>query len=88
MAKYLVEAPHTPEQCLTALDQVVTTKPELLNEFQWGCMGGVHNGWAVLEADSESAARNLLPDSIREQGSVTEVTQFTPEQIEAYKTGH
>lgn len=84
MAKYMVEAPHTKERCLEALDEVLATGPELLAEFHWGCPVGVHNGWAIVEGESESAVRDMLPASQREKWGITEVTKFTPEQIEAY----
>lgn len=84
MAKYLVEAPHTKEECLTAVDEVLATGRELLAQFEWGCFAGVHTGWALVEAESASAVRETLPASQREKWSVTAVTKFTPEQIEAY----
>ena len=88
MAKYDIEAPHTPEQRLVTIGEVLATGPQLLDEFHWGCMAGVHNGWATVQAESESAARDKLPSSMRDKWSVTEVTKFTPEQIEAYKAAH
>ena len=84
MAKYMIEAPHTQEECLAALDEILATGPELLAQFQWGCMAGVHNGWALVEAESESAVRDMLPAAQRDRWSTTEVTKFTPDQIEAY----
>ena len=87
MAKYLVEAPHTEANCLEALDEIVATDTQLLDKFQWGCSAGVHNGWAIVEAESESAVRETLPASRRDEWGVTAVTKFTPEQIEAYHQG-
>ena len=83
MANFLVEAPHTGPECLAAMDEIVAERPNLLNDFSWGCFSGVHTGWASIEAESESAARNMLPKSQRDNWSVTEVTQFTEEQIRA-----
>ena len=57
MANYMVEAPHTDAQCLAAMDEIVAEQPQLLAELSWGCMSGVHTGWANVEAESESAAR-------------------------------
>lgn len=83
MANFLIEAPHTDAECLAAMDEIVAERPRLLDEFNWGCFSGVHTGWANIEAESESAARNLLPNSQRDSWSVTEVTRFTEEQIRA-----
>jgi hypothetical protein len=84
MATYLIEAPHTKEECLAAVDEVLATGTELLSKFEWGCFAGVHTGWAIVEAESESAARETLPASQRENWGVTAVTKFTPEQIAEY----
>lgn len=83
MAKYMIEAPHTGAECLEALDEVLATDAELLGKFHWGCMAGVHNGWATVEAENESAARNMVPASQRGKWRITEVTKITPEQIAA-----
>jgi hypothetical protein len=34
MAKYLIEAPHTKENCLQALDEAVAKDNRLLDRFQ------------------------------------------------------
>ena len=83
MAKYMVEVPHTAEECLAALDDILAKGPQFLNEFHWGCMAGVHTGWGIVEAESESAARNMLPASGQGKARITEVTKFTPEQVKA-----
>ena len=88
MAKYMIEAPHTAPECLQAVDEVLAAGSQFLEEFHWGCPAGVHNGWAVVEAESESAARNMGPTSQRGKWRITEVTKFTAEDIEQYKAAH
>jgi hypothetical protein len=83
MAKYLIEASHTKEECLHALDEVLESGSDLLGKFDWGCKAGVHTGWATLEAENESAVQAMLPPSQRGNWRVTEVVKFTPEQIQA-----
>ena len=83
MANYIIEAPHTDAECLAIMDEIVADRPRLLGEFSWGCWTGVHNGWANLEADSESAVRTMLPSSNSDNWSVTEVNVFTEEQVRA-----
>jgi len=84
MARYLIEAPHTKEECLAAVKEVLATGVEFLAQFEWGCFAGVHNGWAFVEGESESAVRDMLPASQREKWNITEVTKITPDQIAAY----
>lgn len=81
MAKYLIESPHTEEECLQALDETLAKGSDLLAKFDWGCMASEHTGWAVVEAGSESAARNMLPAFVRSKARVVKVTKFTAEQI-------
>ena len=83
MANYMVEAPHTDAQCLAAMDEIVAEQPQLLAELSWGCMSGVHTGWANVEAESESAVRSMLPASQRDSWGITKVEHFTEEQIRA-----
>ncbi len=79
----MVEAPHTEEGCLSALDGFLDIGSDFLAKFDFGCMAGEHTGWAVLEAASESAARNMLPAGERIRARVVKVSKFTPEQIRA-----
>jgi hypothetical protein len=87
MTEYLIKAPHTKETCLQALDEVLEEGPEFLAEFRWGCPAGVHDGWAVVAAESESAVRGRVPPSQRDNWSITQVTSFTADQIRAAHQG-
>jgi hypothetical protein len=84
MAQFLVEAPHTKDECLRALDDMLEEKPEFLEESWFGCMAGDHTGYATVEAGSESDARSMLPEYLREKARVVEVTKITPEQIRSF----
>ncbi len=56
---YHIESPHSKEECLQALDEVLARGPKLLAQFDWGCMAGQHVGWATVDAGSETEARWL-----------------------------
>ena len=81
MAKYVVEAPHTPEECSKALDEILAKDPKLLDKFVWGCMQGVHTGWAYIDAKSKGEVSAMIPKSVQSKAKITEVSKFTPEQI-------
>jgi hypothetical protein len=81
---YFIESPHSKEECLQALDDVLARGPEFLARFDWGCMSGDHTGWAVVEAGSEAAARSIVPVLVRGKARVTEVSKFTPDQIRSF----
>lgn len=57
MERYIVESPHTKDECLRALDEILAEGPAVLNKFDWGCQTGDHTGYAVVDADNETAVR-------------------------------
>ena len=79
--RYLVSAPHTPEQCLAALDAFAAQGKAQLAHFDWGCMGGDHTAYAVIEASSAEAALASVPANQRAQAKAVKVDKFTVEQI-------
>lgn len=81
---YLIESKHTNEECLNALDQIVAQNPQLLEKCYMACMAGNHTGWATVEAQNESEARNMLPTNLRQNANVVEVSKFTPAQIQSF----
>jgi hypothetical protein len=86
MASYLLESPHTDAECLRALDEISagTRGPELLKKMHFGCMSGVHTGWAVVDADNEAGALDLLPAFLRSRAKAVKVGLFTQEQIKGF----
>lgn len=84
MAQYLVESPHTKEECLRALDEIVDKEPELLDETYFGCIAGEHTGYMTVEAGSEAEARDKLPGFLKDKAHVVQVGKFTREQIESF----
>lgn len=83
MARYLLESPHTKEECLKAMDEILTEGPSILNKYEWGCAAGDHAGYALIEADNESAVRNMVPSFLRNKARIVKVGKFTPEQIKS-----
>jgi hypothetical protein len=81
--RYLIEATHTPADCLAVLDTMAEQDKKLLAKTDWGCMSGDHTGYVVVEADSEQAARALLPEKMRASAKVIKVSKFTPKEIAA-----
>ena len=83
MPKYVVECPHTPEECTNTLNEVLAQDPKALDKIVWGCGKGVHTGWAYVDAKSKEDALAMIPESGRKSAKATEVSKFTPEQIKA-----
>jgi len=84
MERYIVESPHTKDECLRALDEVLAEGPAVLNKFDWGCKTGDHTGYAVVDAENETTVRNMIPSFLRTKARVVKVGKFTPEQIRSF----
>ncbi len=82
MERYLIETPHTAQDCQMLVDQVYAMG--FLNHFDWGCESGVHSGWAIVEADNENDARLAVPSMIRNKARVVKLNKFSNhDEIEA-----
>ena len=77
MERYLIETPHTPQECQFLVDQVYAMG--YLYHFDWGCKSGVHTGWAIIEAENEADARLAVPPMVRKKARVIQVNKFTGE---------
>jgi hypothetical protein len=90
MARYLIQATHTPDQCLQGLDDIVAMGPNEIGRFDFGCAVGDHSNhvcFCSAEAPNEAAVREMLPRGIRAIATVTEVGKFTAEQVKSFHAG-
>ena len=81
MTQYLIESPHTAEECMQALDDISGMGPKALAKWNFGCMTGDHTGWAMVTAADEQAALQMVPANLREKAHVHKLTKFTPAEI-------
>ena len=87
MPRYLIEATHdaSMSECLRILDAFVAAGSHYLPRAEWGCPSGDHRAWVIVEADSDDAARLMVPPVIRPTSKVVRLHQFTPEEIKLIK---
>src|SRR6266540_5393273 len=81
---YLVISPHTPEQCLTALDEISAEGAATLAKFDFGCKAGDHTGYAMVTAKDDQEALSIVPESIRAEAKVVKLNKFTMNDIKMY----
>jgi hypothetical protein len=72
--RFVIETPHREQDCLE-LVQLLNAQG-YLTHFDWGCLYGVHSGWALIEAASEAEARLMVPPLVRGQAHVTRVHKW------------
>jgi hypothetical protein len=82
VAQFLVESPHTKEDC----DKIVklTLAMGYLTHFYWGCKGGDHRGWAMIEAENAQEALLSVPTLLRTKSKAVEIVQFDPREVEGW----
>jgi hypothetical protein len=82
MDRYLIETPHSDEECLGLLDQILATG--YLHHFDWGCEVGDHTGWAIIEAESREQAMLAVPTMVRPKARVVKLNRFTDEDVKRF----
>lgn len=82
--RYMIQASHTTEECLRALDEQFGKGPEILSKFSYGCKAGDHTGYAIVDAKNDMEARNLVPGFLVNKARIIPVDVFTPEVIKSF----
>jgi hypothetical protein len=83
MDRYLIETPHTGSECLDLI-KLINAQGYLWN-FDWGCEGGIHSGWAIVQADNETQARLAVPPLVRSRARIIKLNKFDATTIEDYE---
>ncbi len=81
--KYVIESPHTPQECLRALDEQLAKGPDILKKFNYGCKAGDHTGYAIVDVMNEGEARDLVPTFLLNKARIVPVDIFSPEVIKS-----
>ena len=83
MSKYLVISPHTPEECMKALDDVQATGTGALAKWDFGCMDGDHTGYLVVSAASSEDALKNVPEAVRDKAKAIKIHKFSAAELKA-----
>lgn len=84
MSRFLIESPHTKEECLRALDEVIATGKGSIDEYEYGCMDGEHAGYLIVEAGNKQEALRKVPDFLKSKARVVQLNKFTEEQVREF----
>lgn len=83
MERYLIETPHTKEECLALLKEVHAQG--YLRHFDWGCGARVHTGWAIIEAEDDAQASLAVPPLVRGKARVVRLSKYDAASIQAFE---
>jgi len=84
MPRYMIELSDSPTECVEALGEVEPRSEDLLDEIYWGCMLRDHTGRLVVEAESESEARDMVVPALRDKVRITEVQSAIPDLTRSF----
>jgi hypothetical protein len=82
----MIESPHTPEECLKALDEELVKGRDVLEKFDFGCKAGNHIGYAIVDANTRDDALKLVPTFLQNRAKILEVGKITPDMIRSFHT--
>jgi hypothetical protein len=77
-SEYLIEVPHSPEECSAAEVAATGVGGRVLRSYR-GCGEGTHTTWIVAELASEEEAWSLVPGLLRDTARVTRVDRSPPD---------
>lgn len=75
MARFLIEARHGAEDCYEMFRKMVE-RAENLDRLEFGCKSDDHRAIAVVDADSEAEALEMVPESLRYKASIVKLDKF------------
>ena len=84
MKRYIIESPHTAEECLRTLDEELAKGKDVLAKFDFGCKSGDHTAYALVDMNSRDEAIKLVPAFLQSKARIVEVGKFTPEMIKSF----
>ena len=82
--RFLVESPHEPGECKKVVKNVYAQG--YLYHCDWGCEGGVHKAWVIIEAENAGQALWVVPPILRANAKATKIVKFEPDKVEAWDT--
>ena len=86
MPLYLVEQPHTAEECMAAFEEFSKNPraEELVKNSVAGCNNGNHTAWTIASFKDENEARNMVSHAgIQKKMKIYPVDQFTLDEIKS-----
>jgi hypothetical protein len=84
VSTFLVVSPHTAEECLVALDGVVASGKDALDNWYWGCKAGDHTGYEIVKAESGAKALETVPENLRSKARAMKLNRFTTEEVASF----
>ena len=82
MDRYLVESSHEQGDCRHIVKDVYSQG--FLYHCDWGCMGGVHKSWVIVDAVDAKQALLVVPYVLRKNATATMIMKFDSETVKQW----
>jgi hypothetical protein len=76
--EYLIEVPHSPEECGSGVAFAAKDARRSLAAAYRGCGAGTHTTWMIVELETEDDAWLLVPRLLRDTARVVPVERMSP----------
>ena len=86
MSTFLIESPHTEEECMATMDDL--NKAKHLDGWSWGCMAGNHTAYRMVSAKDEAAALAMVPENVRAKAHAYKLAKMTSAMLAAAHKQH
>lgn len=80
MSLFLIESPHTPEECMRVMDEAKHSKD--IEAWSWGCEAGNHTAYRMVHAADEAAALAMVPEDVRGKAHAYKLTKMTAAKMQ------
>ena len=89
-SRFLIEVPHEESTvaCARVVEVFLKSGSHFLSQADWGCRDGEHKAWMIVEVDSKSEARGIVPPAFRSQAKIVQLNFFTMQDIDDVLRGH
>jgi hypothetical protein len=74
MERYLIESPHSVEDCDRAMAELHAAS--YLHNFEWGCKDSDHTAYAIVEAVNHEHAKQIVPWFLRDKARIIKLVKF------------
>jgi hypothetical protein len=90
MPRFLIEVPHEEETvaCAKAAQILLGTGSHSLTHADFGCMDGDHRAWILVEGESKTEVRNMLPSLYRAKARIVGLNKFSIEELDVLIKDH
>jgi hypothetical protein len=90
MPRFMIEVPHEADalSCAKAVEALLRSGSHFVPHAEWGCKDGVHQAWIIVDVESKTEARGIVPLPFRANTRVTALNLFSLDKPDELLSGH